>query len=98
MTKIRMMIGGLVWRTVACRFGQWKRCHENDETASVRRAPVALIGNLEPQFFSSSKKRALCCTSTQEEMRYEGSQGKAIPITRRRMTPPTPRQKFVHLL
>ena len=25
-------------------------------------------------------------------MRYEGSQGKAPPITRRRMTPPTPMQ------
>ena len=42
------------------------------------------------QSFSFSKKRALCCTSTQEEMRYEGSQGKAHPMTRRRTTPPTP--------
>ena len=40
-----------------------------------------------PQSFSFSKKRAHCCTSTQEEMRYEGSQGKALPMTRRRMTP-----------
>ena len=31
-------------------------------------------------------------TSTQEEMRYEGSKGKALPITRRRMTPHTPRE------
>ena len=45
-----------------------------------------------PQSFSFSKKRALCCTSTQEEMRYEGSQGKAAPLSRRRMMPPTPLQ------
>ena len=45
-----------------------------------------------PQSFSFSKKRALCCTSTQEEMRYEGSQVKAPPMSRRRMTPPTPLQ------
>ena len=31
-------------------------------------------------------------TSTQEEMRYEGSQVKEPPITRRRMTPLTPMQ------
>ena len=43
-----------------------------------------------PQSCSFSTKCALCCTSTQEEMRYEGSQGKARPMTRRRMTPPTP--------
>ena len=35
---------------------------------------------VEPQSFSFSRKRALCCASTQEEMRYEGSQGKAPPI------------------
>ena len=45
-----------------------------------------------PQSFSFSKKRAHCCTSTQEEMRYEGSEGKALPMTRRRMTPPAPLQ------
>ena len=33
------------------------------------------------------QKRALCYTSTQEEMRYEGSQIKVPPITRKRMTP-----------
>ena len=27
---------------------------------------------VEPQSFSFSKKRARCCTDTQEEMRYEG--------------------------
>ena len=42
--------------------------------------------------FLSSKKRALCCTVTQKEMRYEGSQGKALPMTRSRMVPPTPLQ------
>ena len=47
---------------------------------------------VEPQSFSFSKKSALCCTSTQKEMRYEGSQVKAPPITRRRMTPPAPLQ------
>ena len=41
-----------------------------------------------PQSFSFSKKRALCCTGTHDEMRYEGSQRKALPMTRRRMTPP----------
>ena len=44
------------------------------------------------QSSSFSKKRALCNISTQEEMRYEGSQVKALPITRRRITPPTPVQ------
>ena len=34
---------------------------------------------VEPQSFSFSKMRAHCCTSTQEEMRYEGSQVKAPP-------------------
>ena len=47
---------------------------------------------MEPLSFSFSMKRAHCCTSTQEEMRYEGSQGKAPPLSRRRMTPPTPKQ------
>ena len=45
-----------------------------------------------PQSFSFSKKRALCCTSTQEEMRFEVSQGKTPPLSRRRMMPPTPLQ------
>ena len=47
-------------------------------------------GFVQPQSVSFSKKRALWCTSTQVEMRYEGSQVKAPPIARRRMTPPTP--------
>ena len=48
---------------------------------------------VEPQSFTfSPKKRALRCTSTQEEMRYEGLQGKAAPIARKRVTPPTPLQ------
>ena len=45
--------------------------------------------DVEPQSFPFFKKRALCKASTQEEMRYEGSQVKALPITRRRMTLPT---------
>ena len=49
-----------------------------------------------PQPFSFSKKCAHCCTSTQEEMRYEGSQGKASPMTRRRMIAHTS-AKFVRL-
>ena len=44
---------------------------------------------VEPRSFSFSKKRAHCCTDTQEEVRYEGSQVKAPPLSRRRMTPPT---------
>ena len=47
---------------------------------------------VEPQSFSFTKKRAHCCTDTREEMRYEGSQVKAHPSSRRRMTPPTPAQ------
>ena len=44
---------------------------------------------VEPQSFSFSKKRAHCCTHTQEEMRYEGSPLIALPLSRRRMTPPS---------
>ena len=40
----------------------------------------------EPQSFS------FCCTDKQEEMRYEGSPVKALPFSRRRMTPLTPMQ------
>ena len=47
---------------------------------------------MEPQPFSFSKKRAYCCTDTREEMRYEGSQVITPPLSRRRMTPPTPVQ------
>ena len=46
---------------------------------------------VEPPFFSFSKKRSLCCTVTQEEMRYESSQVKAPPLIGR-MMPPTPLQ------
>ena len=42
---------------------------------------------VERRSFSFSKKRAHCCTDTQEEMRYEGSPVKAPPLSRRRMTP-----------
>ena len=52
---------------------------------------------VEPQSFSLFKKRAHCCTDKQEEMRYEGSPVKAHPLSRRRMTPSTPLQNFVHL-
>ena len=34
----------------------------------------------------------ICGTDTQEEMRYEGSPVKAPPLSRRRMTTPTPMQ------
>ena len=47
---------------------------------------------VEPQSFSSSKKRAHSCTVTQEEMRFESSQVKAPPQSRRRLMPPTPLQ------
>ena len=47
---------------------------------------------VEPQSFSLSKNCAHCCTDTQEETRYEGSPVKALPLPRRRMTPPTPMQ------
>ena len=43
---------------------------------------------VKPQSFSFSKKRAHCCTDTQEEMRYEGSPVIAPPLSRR-MTPHT---------
>ena len=46
--------------------------------------------------FHSPKKRAHCCTSTQEEMRYESPQVKAHPSSRRRMMPPTPLQNSNH--
>ena len=47
---------------------------------------------VEPQSFSFSRKRAHCCTITQEEMRYGSTQVKAPPLSRRRMRPPTPLQ------
>ena len=47
---------------------------------------------VEPQSFSFFKKRAHCCTDTREEMRYEGSTVMTPPLSRRRMTPPTPVQ------
>ena len=96
--------GDLSWEDTMEEIGNWSDC-ESVSRARVRVVPdvtdvlvspssvvllVALIGNL--QSFSFLKKRTLCCTSTQEEMRYEGSQGKAPPITRRRMTLPTPVQ------
>ena len=47
---------------------------------------------VEAQSFSFSTKRAHSWTVTQEEMRFEGSQVKALPLSRRRMMPPTPLQ------
>ena len=44
---------------------------------------------VEPQSFSYSKDRAHSCTVTQEEMRFEGPQVKAPPLSRRKMFPPT---------
>ena len=51
-------------------------------------------GFVEPQSFSFSKKRAHRVTGTQEEMWYESSPVKAPPLSRRRMTPPTPVQNL----
>ena len=45
-----------------------------------------------PQSLSLSRKRAHCCTSTHEEMRYESPQVKAPPLSRSGMMPPTPLQ------
>ena len=42
-----------------------------------------------PQSFSFSKKRAHCCTRTQED-EVESPQMKVLPLSRRRMRPPTP--------
>ena len=54
---------------------------------------VALVGKmLNRSPFLSPQKRAHCCTVTQEETRYESSQVKALPLSRRRMMPPTPLQ------
>ena len=39
---------------------------------------------VEAESFSFSQKRAHCCTATQEEMRYESTQVKAPPLSRRR--------------
>ena len=47
---------------------------------------------MEPQSNFFSQKRALSWTVTQEEMRFEGSQVKAPPLSRRRMMLPTPLQ------
>ena len=48
--------------------------------------------SVEPQSFSFSKKRAHSWTVKQEEMRFEGSQAKAPPLSRRSMMPSTPLQ------
>ena len=54
---------------------------------------VARIGNLvERQSFSFSQDGAHYCTDTQEEMRFDSSQVKAPPLSRRRVMPPTPLQ------
>ena len=56
-------------------------------------SPCCSDGDLvEPQFFSFSKKRAHWCSDTQVEMRYEGSPVITPPLSRRRVTPPTPVQ------
>ena len=47
---------------------------------------------VEPQSFSFSKNRAHCSTDKQEEMRYEGSPVRALPLSGRMMTPPAPMQ------
>ena len=47
---------------------------------------------VESQSFAFSKKRAHCCTDKRKEMRYEGSTVITPPLSRRRMTPPTPVQ------
>ena len=48
--------------------------------------------DVEPQSCSISTKYAHSWTVTQEELRFEGSQVKAPPLSRRRMMPPTPLQ------
>ena len=53
-------------------------------------ARIGILWNRSP--FSFSKKRAHSCTVTQEEIRFDESQMKAPPLSRRRMTPPTPLQ------
>ena len=50
-------------------------------------AQIEILWNGSP--FLSHKKRARC-TVAQEEMRFEGPQVKAPPLSRRRMRPPTP--------
>ena len=53
----------------------------------------ALVGSLWNRSpFSFSKKLAHSWTVTQEEVRFDGSQVKALPLSRRRIMPPTPRQ------
>ena len=47
---------------------------------------------VEPQSFSFSQKRTHWGTDTQEKMRHKGSPMKAHPLSRRRVTPPTPLQ------
>ena len=47
---------------------------------------------VEPQSYSFSQERAHYCTVAQEETRFESSQVKAPPLSRRRMMPPTPLQ------
>ena len=44
-------------------------------------------GLVVPKSFSFSKKRAHCGAVTQEEVRFESSQVKAPPLSRRRMMP-----------
>ena len=61
----------------------------------MRFPPVGLMWNLWNRSpFLSPTKCAHCCTDKQEEMRYEGAQVKASPLSRRRMTLPTPMQSF----
>ena len=56
-------------------------------------SPVARSWNLwNRSLFPFSKKRVHTCTVTQEEMRFEGPQVKALPLSSRRMMPPTPLQ------
>ena len=55
--------------------------------------PRILTGNLLNRSpFLSQKKRSFVCAENKGEMSYEGSPVKALPLTTRRMMPPTPKQ------
>ena len=88
-----------------CELGSRTRVRVVPDVTDVPVSPSSVITELcvvspcrsdvefvERQSFSFSKKRAHCCTDKQEEMRYEGSSVTAPPLSRRRMTPPTPLQ------
>ena len=62
----------------------------------VRVSPSSVVTEFSEVFSCCTDWGRCCagilCTSTKEEMRYEGSQVKAPPLSKRRMMPPTLRQ------